>query len=46
MPSEISKRALKEKVITRRQYDKLPEKLLDIISEKNLKKKKKSKKKN
>ena len=37
MPSEISKRALKAGAISRRQYDKLPEKLLDRVSEHNLK---------
>tara|TARA_R110000823_G_scaffold145247_1_gene275408 strand:+ start:171 stop:407 length:237 start_codon:yes stop_codon:yes gene_type:complete len=37
MPSEIAKKALKANAISEKQYDKLPEKLLDIISVKNLK---------
>mgnify|MGYP003650833864 FL=1 len=44
MPSEISKRALKAGAISRRQYSKLPEKLLDKVSAHNLEMQKKARK--
>ena len=50
MPSELSKKGLEKGLITQKQYDKLPEKLLDAIvtkkmgGQKKTKKKKKSKK--
>jgi len=37
MPSEIAKKALKNKAITKKQYDKLPAPLLDKVAEHNLK---------
>ncbi len=36
MPSEMSKKALESGLITKKQYDKLPPKLLDAISKKKL----------
>ena len=36
MPSEMSKKALDMGLITKKQYDKLPPKLLDAISKKKL----------
>ena len=50
MPSQVAQKALKEKLISRRQYDKLPAHLLDkvpahkIAMKKKETKKKKSKK--
>tara|TARA_R110000803_G_C11867883_1_gene308039 strand:+ start:40 stop:276 length:237 start_codon:yes stop_codon:yes gene_type:complete len=44
MPSAIAQKALKNKAITRRQYDKLPAKLLDRVSEHNLSMQKKARK--
>ena len=48
MPSEILKKAVKDGIITQKQYDKLPEKmLLGLVKaggNKNLKNKKKKKK--
>tara|TARA_R100000908_G_C3741794_1_gene138130 strand:- start:1201 stop:1353 length:153 start_codon:yes stop_codon:yes gene_type:complete len=46
MPSKIAQQALKEKVITQKQYDKLPAALLDKVADHKLKLKKKDKKKN
>lgn len=48
MPSEISKKALESGLITQKQYDKLPDKLLDAISKKkmNMNKKQVKKKRN
>jgi len=46
MPSKIAQQALKEKVITKKQYDKLPAALLDKVADHKLKLKKKDKKKN
>ena len=37
MPSEVAKKALKAKAITKKQYDKLPPHLLDKVAEHNLK---------
>ena len=37
MPSEIAKKALKAKAITKKQYDKLPDHLLDKVAAHNLK---------
>tara|TARA_R110000765_G_scaffold9819_2_gene30499 strand:- start:478 stop:714 length:237 start_codon:yes stop_codon:yes gene_type:complete len=37
MPSAIAQKALKNKAITRRQYDKLPAHLLDKVADHNLK---------
>ena len=36
MPSELSKKALDKGLITQKQYDKLPEKLLDAIAKKKM----------
>jgi len=36
MPSKISKEALDKKVITKKQYDKLPAPLLDKVAKHNL----------
>ena len=45
MPSEVSKKALKAGAITKKQYEKLPEKLLDKVSAHNLSMQKKARKK-
>ena len=45
MPSEISKKALESGLITQKQYDKLPDHLLDAISKKKMGMKKKPVKK-
>ena len=45
MPSKISKEALDKKVITQKQYDKLPPALLDKVSKHKLALLKKDKKK-
>jgi hypothetical protein len=45
MPSKIAQTALKEKLITKRQYDKLPAPLLDKIAAHKIAMKKKDKKK-
>mgnify|MGYP003637772675 CR=1 FL=1 len=37
MPSAIAQKALKNKAITKRQYDKLPAHLLDKVADHNLK---------
>jgi hypothetical protein len=37
MPSAIAKKALENNAITKKQYDKLPPKLLDKVAEHNLK---------
>ena len=44
MPSAIAKKALENKAITKKQYDKLPEKLLDKVSAHNLEMQKKARK--
>jgi len=44
MPSAVAQKALKAKAITKKQYDKLPAKLLDKVSEHNLKMQKKARK--
>ena len=44
MPSAIAKKALENKAITKKQYDKLPEKLLDKVSTHNLEMQKKARK--
>ena len=36
MPSDIAQKALKNKAVTRRQYDKLPAPLLDKVAKHNL----------
>ena len=36
MPSELAKEGLKKGLITKKQYDKLPEKLLDAIVKKEI----------
>jgi len=41
MPSKIAQKALKEKVITKKQYDKLPAPLLDKVAAHKLALKKK-----
>ena len=45
MPSQVAQKALKEKLITKRQYDKLPAPLLDKIAQHKIALKKKEKKK-
>ena len=45
MPSQVAQKALKEKLITKRQYDKLPAPLLDKIAHHKIALKKKEKKK-
>ena len=45
MPSAIAKKALENKAITRKQYDKLPGKLLDKVASHNLELQKKARKK-
>ena len=44
MPSAIAKKALQNKAITKKQYDKLPTHLLDKVAEHNLKLQKKARK--
>jgi len=44
MPSAIAQKALKNKAISKKQYDKLPEKLLDKVSAHNLEMQKKARK--
>jgi len=44
MPSAIAKKALENKAITRKQYDKLPAPLLDKVSKHNLELQKKARK--
>ena len=44
MPSAIDQKALKNKAITKKQYDKLPDKLLDKVSAHNLEIQKKARK--
>ena len=44
MPSAIAKKALENKAITKKQYDKLPPALLDKVAEHNLKLQKKARK--
>ena len=44
MPSAIAQKALKNKAITKKQYDKLPEKLLDKVAAHNLQLQKKARK--
>ena len=44
MPSAIAKKALANKAITKKQYDKLPPHLLDKVAEHNLKMQKKARK--
>ncbi len=46
MPSEISKKALDMGLITKKQYDKLPDHLLDAIAKKKMGMKKNPVKKN
>jgi len=45
MPSAIAKKALENKAITRKQYDRLPGPLLDKVAEHNLKLQMKARKK-
>lgn len=45
MPTELSKKGLKEGYLTQKQYDKLPDKLLDAIVLKKMGEQKKAKKK-
>ena len=45
MPSAIAKKALENKAITRKQYDKLNPKLLDKVAAHNLELQKKARKK-
>lgn len=44
MPSAIAKKALENKAITKKQYDKLPGPLLDKVAEHNLQLQKKARK--
>ena len=44
MPSELAQKALKDGLISQKQYDKLPEKLLDAIVKSKRKKSKPDKK--
>ena len=45
MPSKVSQKALKEKLITKKQYDRLPAHLLDKVAAHKIAMKKKEKKK-
>jgi len=45
MPSKVAQKALKEKLITKKQYDKLPAHLLDKVAAHKIAMKKKEKKK-
>jgi hypothetical protein len=45
MPSAIAKKALENKAITRKQYDRLPAPLLDKVAKHNLELQKKARKK-
>ena len=45
MPSQVAQKALKEKLISRRQYDKLPAHLLDKVAAHKIAMKKKETKK-
>jgi len=45
MPSQVAQKALKEKLITKKQYDKLPAHLLDKVAAHKIAMKKKEKKK-
>jgi hypothetical protein len=45
MPSQVAQKALKEKLITKKQYDKLPAHLLDKVASHKIALKKKEKKK-
>jgi len=44
MPSQVAQKALKEKLITKKQYDRLPSHLLDKVAAHKIAMKKKEKK--